>query len=91
MSPPTFLSFVLVGVYGIMFLLVSYYTFIKQSHDNLLEAFGDLAPFKRTVERWFLEFKREREKISLEDEPRSGRPPTSVTPDNIATVGRLIK
>ena len=37
MSPPTFLSFVLLGVYGIMFLLVSYYIFIKQSHDNLLE------------------------------------------------------
>ena len=61
----------------------------EQSHDNLLEAFGDQAPSKRTVERWYLEFKRDR--TSLQDEPRSGRPSTVVTPDTVATVGSLIR
>ena len=42
----------------------------EQSHDNLLEAFGDQAPSKRTVERWYLEFKRDR--TSLQDEPNQG-------------------
>ena len=62
---------------------------MEQSHNNLLEAFQDQAPSKRTVERWFLEFKRDR--TSLQDEPRSGRPSTAVTPENIATVESLIK
>ena len=62
---------------------------VEQSHNNLLEAFQDQAPSKRTVERWFLEFKRDR--TSLQDEPRSERPSTAVTPENIATVESLIK
>ena len=62
---------------------------VEQSHNNLLEAFQDQAPSTRTVERWFLEFKRDR--TSLQDEPRSGRPSTAVTPENIATVESLIK
>ena len=57
---------------------------VEQSHNNLLEAFQNQAPFKRTVERLFLEFNRDR--TSLQDEPRSGRPSTAVTPENIATV-----
>ena len=61
----------------------------EQSHDNLLEAFGDQAPSKRTVERWYLEFKRDR--TPLQDEPRSGRPSTAVTPYNVATVESLIR
>ena len=61
----------------------------EESYRNLLEAFGDKVPSKHTVKRWFLEFKREI--TSLEDEPRSGRPPTAVTPDTIATVRSLIK
>ena len=44
-----------------------YYDFIrkvstKECYRNLLEAFGDKAPFKRTIERWFLN--------SREKEPR---------------------
>ena len=61
----------------------------QESYRNLLEAFGDKVPSKHTVKRWFLEFKREI--TSLEDEPRSGRPPTAVTSDTIATVRSLIK
>ena len=62
---------------------------VEQSFENLQEAFGDIAPSKRTVERWYLEFKRER--TSLGDEPQSGRPPTAVTAETIATVESLIK
>ena len=61
----------------------------EQSHDILFEALGDQAPSKRTVERWYLEFKRDR--TSLQDEPRSGRPSTAVTPDTVATVESLIR
>ena len=61
----------------------------EQSHDNLLETFGDQAPSKRTVERWYLEFKRDR--TSLQVEPRSGRPSTAVTLNIVATVESLIR
>ena len=76
------------------FRVMMFYDFMRkltaeQSHDNLLEAFGDQAPSKRTVERWYLEFKRDR--TSLQDEPRSGRPSTAVTPDTVATVESLIR
>ena len=57
--------------------------------NNLLEAFQDQAPFKHTVVRWFLEFKKDR--TSLQDEPRSGQPSTAVTSENIVTVESMIK
>ncbi|KAI6656103.1 Histone-lysine N-methyltransferase SETMAR-like [Oopsacas minuta] len=41
---------------------------VEQSHDNLVEDFQDQAPSKRTVERWYLDFRRER--MSLQDEAR---------------------
>ena len=62
---------------------------VEQSYENLLEAFQDQTPSKRTVERWFLEFTRDR--TSLQDEPRSGRPSTAITPETIASVKSLIK
>ncbi|KAI6652366.1 Histone-lysine N-methyltransferase SETMAR-like [Oopsacas minuta] len=62
---------------------------VEQSHDNLVEAFQDQAPSKRTVERWYLDFRRER--TSLQDEARSGRPSTAVTPETIAAAETLIR
>ena len=61
----------------------------EQSHDNLLVTFGDQAPSKRTVERWYLEFKRDR--TQLQDEPKSGRPTTTVTLCTVATIESLIR
>ncbi|KAI6646177.1 hypothetical protein LOD99_9384 [Oopsacas minuta] len=62
---------------------------VEQSHDNLVEAFQDQAPSRRTVERWYLDFRRER--TSLQDEARSGRPSTAVTPETIAAAETLIR
>ena len=61
----------------------------EQTHDNFLETFGDQAPSKRTVERWYLVFKRDR--TQLQDEQGSGRPTTTVTLDTVATVESLIR
>ncbi|KAI6658812.1 Mariner transposase [Oopsacas minuta] len=62
---------------------------VEQSHDILVEAFQDQAPSKRTVERWYLDFRRER--TSLQDEARSGGPSTTVTPETIAAAEILIR
>ncbi len=60
-----------------------------ESHKNLVEAFGDDAPSKATVNNWFNEFKRGR--LSLEDEAHPGRPTDAVTPENVRLVARMIK
>ncbi|KAI6658861.1 Histone-lysine N-methyltransferase SETMAR-like [Oopsacas minuta] len=62
---------------------------VEQSHDNLVEAFQDQAPSKCTVERWYLDFRRER--TSLQDEARSGLPSTAVTPETIAAAETLVR
>ncbi|TND00015.1 MAG: mariner transposase [Bacteroidetes bacterium] len=52
-------------------------------------ALGVDAPSKTTICRWYNEFKRGRK--SCEDDPRSGRPSTSVTDENIDAVRELVK
>lgn len=52
-------------------------------------ALGMDAPSKATICRWYNEFKRG--KNSFEDDPRSGRPSTSVTDENIDAVRELVK
>ena len=61
----------------------------SQALERLTQAFGDLAPSRATVFRWFAEFKRGR--TSLKDEKRSGRPTSVVTEGNISAVESLIK
>jgi histone-lysine N-methyltransferase SETMAR len=61
----------------------------KQSHENLVKAFGQEAPSLRTVERWFSSFSRKQ--WSLEDKSRSGRPATAVTRRNVERIDQLIK
>lgn len=51
--------------------------------------YGDSTPAYSTVAKWVGEFKRGRE--SLEDDPRSGRPATAVTEENISKVEKLVK
>lgn len=60
-----------------------------QSHESLVKTFGEDAPSEETVRRWFHEFEHGRE--TFEDEPRSGRPPTAVIPENVSRVADLIK
>lgn len=60
-----------------------------QSHDSLSKTFGDDAPSEETIRRWFREFEKGQE--TFEDKPRSGRPPTAVTPENIRRVADLIR
>ncbi|GBM47827.1 Putative uncharacterized protein FLJ37770 [Araneus ventricosus] len=43
---------------------------------------------KKCVFEWFKRFKNGKEDVK--DEPRSGRPPTSTTPDNIERVRRML-
>lgn len=61
----------------------------KESHENLTSAFGALAPSLATITYWFREFKRGRSEVK--DDPRPGRPPTAVTPENVIRVEWLIK
>ena len=49
---------------------------------------GDSAPSLSTVKKWTAEFKRGR--VSLEDDPRSGRPKTASTPEIIAKIHDMI-
>lgn len=58
------------------------------SFTRLQQAFGVKAPSRATIFRWFCEFKRGRS--SFGDEERNGRPPCSVTPENVARVQELI-
>src|SRR4051812_27327354 len=61
----------------------------EQSHRNLVNAFDKEAPALSTVSKWFREFSRGRD--HFEDDPRSGRPKETVTPENIRVVKQLIK
>lgn len=57
-------------------------------HQRLVNVYGDAAPSLATVSRWVSEFKRGRS--SIEDEPRSGAPSSSVTPELIAATEELV-
>jgi histone-lysine N-methyltransferase SETMAR len=61
----------------------------KNAKQSLDTAFGKHAPAYSTVALWFKEFRGGRR--SLDDLPRSGRPPTAVTEENIAAVQKLIE
>ncbi|GBL90206.1 hypothetical protein AVEN_130323-1 [Araneus ventricosus] len=56
-----------------------------ETHEMLVKVD---AVSKRCVFEWFKRFRDEKEDVK--DEPRSGRPPTSTTPDNIERVRRML-
>lgn len=60
----------------------------QQCLDRMISAFGNEAPSKATVYRWFTEFQRGR--ASLSDDFGGGRPKTAVTQENIDAVQELI-
>ncbi|GBN28421.1 hypothetical protein AVEN_191013-1 [Araneus ventricosus] len=55
-----------------------------ETHEMLVKLYGVEAASKKCVFEWFKRFSDGTEDV--EDEPRSGRPPTSTTPDNIERV-----
>ena len=58
------------------------------AHGELHTTLGDQAPSYATVTRWYREFHAGRE--DFQDDPRSGRPATAVTEENIAAVQNMI-
>ncbi|GBO01788.1 Putative uncharacterized protein FLJ37770 [Araneus ventricosus] len=58
-----------------------------KTHEMLAKVYCVEAVSKKCVFEWF---KRFRDGKDVEDEPRSGRPPTSITPDNIERVRRML-
>lgn len=61
----------------------------QQSIERLVSAFGDEAPSKSTVQRWFSEFNFGRS--SLSHASGAGRPKTAVIQENIDAVQKLIE
>ncbi|GBL84411.1 Putative uncharacterized protein FLJ37770 [Araneus ventricosus] len=59
-----------------------------ETHEMLVKAYRVEAVSKKCVFEWFKRFRDGKEDV--EDEPRSGRLPTSTTPDNIERVRRLL-
>lgn len=55
-----------------------------QIFEKMRSVYGDISPAFSTVAKWAAEFKRGR--TSLEDDPRSGRPETSITQENVMKV-----
>ncbi|CAK1604551.1 unnamed protein product [Parnassius mnemosyne] len=62
----------------------------KQCVDRMISAFGDEAPSKTTIYRWFAEFQRVK-RVKLSDDPRQGHPKTVVTQENVDAVRKLIE
>ena len=62
---------------------------IDQALEELHGVLGEACPSRSSIGAWYAEFRRERQ--SVEDEPRTGRPPTAVTEENINTVRDLIE
>lgn len=61
----------------------------NQCFEHLTAAFGDQMLSKTTVYGWYAEFHRGR--TSLSDQPREGRPRTSVSPEFIEAVRNMIE
>ena len=61
----------------------------QQCLERLMNAFGAHAPSRATVYNWFAEFRRDRE--TLQDAERSGRPCSATTEENVTAVQKLVE
>ena len=61
----------------------------KACKSELDATFGVSAPAKGTTSFWYGEFRRGRK--STEDEPRSGRPTSSATQENIDAIRKIVE
>ncbi|XP_046545536.1 protein GVQW3-like [Haliotis rubra] len=57
-------------------------------HADMVSTLGEDAPSFATVKRWAAEFRRGKE--SLQDDPRSGRPTTVTTKENVDKICGII-
>jgi histone-lysine N-methyltransferase SETMAR len=57
-------------------------------HSKFMKVYGDSSPSFSTVKKWAAEFKRGR--ISLEDDPREGRPKSATPPEIIEQVHDML-
>ena len=57
--------------------------YVTQTFEMLKIAFGEEAMYKTQTYEWWKRFKEGR--TSVDDDPRSGRPSTSKTDDNVAS------
>jgi len=60
-----------------------------ETFNELKQPYGEHALSRSQVFKWFKAFSEGRE--SIEDEPRSGRPSTSKTDNNVEIVGALVR
>jgi transposase len=58
-----------------------------ETHEMLVEVYGDSAITRRTVYKWSERFRSGSE--SIDDEDRPGRPSTSCTDENISKVNEM--
>lgn len=59
-----------------------------ETHEMLVQVYGQDAVSRKCVYDWFVRFRAGKE--SVEDEPRSGRPSTSRTPENTERVRKML-
>jgi hypothetical protein len=60
-----------------------------ETHEMLVEVYGDAAITRRTFYKWSERFRSGSE--SIDDEDRPGRPSTSCTDENISKVNEMIQ
>lgn len=74
--------------------VIIYYNFKRglskqECFDEMCSVLGQEVPSVRTVERWYLQFKRG--EFELDDDPRPGRPAEVQVPENITRVEKAIR
>jgi len=60
----------------------------NEIHSKLKKVYGDSSPSFSTIKKWAAEFKSGR--ISLEDDPRAGRPKSATTPEIVEQVHDMV-
>ena len=63
----------------------------KEIHDDMVQTLAEDSPSYATVKKWAAEFKQGRVSIRVvEDDPRSGRPKSSTTDEQVDAIHRMV-